>query len=83
MTKQLVLSTHKQTLITRFLLWWIGGAIFVRHGVESGQHRRLTEALTLETYAWNRHDQRRDEVSAGSGGFEKAGGPLARRPGHR
>ena len=55
----------------------IGGAVLVRHGVESGQHGRQTEALPTNAHAGNRHDQRRDDMSSGSGGFGKAGGAMA------
>ena len=35
LTKQLLLRTHQPTLTTRFFRRGIGGAVFVRHGLES------------------------------------------------
>ncbi len=43
-------------------------AVLVRHGVKSGQHRRQTGALPSDARSGNRHHQRRDDVSVGSGG---------------
>ena len=64
-------------LKTRFWQRGISGAVVVLHGVESGQHRRQTEALPSNAHGGNRHNQRRDDVSSGSGGFGKAGGAMA------
>jgi len=66
-TELLLLLAVKPTLTALFLGGVVRAAVLVRHGVKSGQHRRQTEALPSDAYSGNRHHQRRDDVSAGSG----------------
>ena len=49
----------------------ISGTEMVWRLVDSGQHRRQTEAFPANAHAEIRHDQRRNDVSAGSGGIGK------------
>ena len=54
----------------------MGGTVIFQLGIESAQHCRQTEALSSDARAGNRHHQRPDDASSGSGGFGKVGGAM-------